>query len=52
MGVGFANTAKVDGILGTYNDRNQTTHKGANILHPMVIEDENTIHEEPKYPLC
>jgi len=52
MGVGFASIAKVDGILGTYDDRKQTTHKGANILHPMVIEDENTIHEEPKYPLC
>jgi len=31
MGVGFANTTKVNGILGTYDDRNQTTHKGANI---------------------
>jgi hypothetical protein len=52
MGVGFASTVKVDGILGTYDDTSQTTHKDANILHPVVIEDENTIHEEPKYIFC
>jgi hypothetical protein len=52
MGVIFASTIKVDRTLGTYDDRSQTTHKGASILHPVDIEDENKTHEEPNYPLC
>jgi hypothetical protein len=27
-------------------------HLNASILHPVDIENENTTHEEPKYPLC
>jgi hypothetical protein len=51
-GCGFASITKVGGTLGTYDGRNQITHKCASILHLVDIKDENTTHEEPKYPPC
>jgi hypothetical protein len=44
----FASTTKVDGTLGTYVDRSQTTPKCASILHPVDIENENITHKEPQ----